>query len=346
MRKPPRLDHVKHVRRGAVWYSYFNTGQKRNDKPIYARLPPWGSTGFFDSLAAFTAARTKRASPVYTVAVMADDFEKSARFATKAPNTQKLYASQLGKIREAWGKFPVGDLQPADVRLVLESGIWKAGTYNTVVGVLGVLYTWGRKNDKTTLHPTRDMERLQGGQHEPWPEDALEAALRSDDDMVRLATHLLYFTGQRIGDVLKLRWGDIRDGTIHVVPEKTKRYDKRLYVPILSELQAELDRTPRRGITVIHGIDQRHLRRKLQAFTAALGVATVPHGLRKNAVNALLEAGCTIAEVASITGQTYAVVEHYAARVNNKMLGKAAMLKFETRRGTKRGQGNDVEKSA
>lgn len=46
----------------------------------------------------------------------------------------------------------------------------------------------------------------------------------------------------------------------------------------------------------------------------ALGIKTVPHGLRKNAVNALLEAGCTIAEVSAITGQTHQVVEHYAAK--------------------------------
>jgi len=58
----------------------------------------------------------------------------------------------------------------------------------------------------------------------------------------------------------------------------------------------------------------------------------VPHGLRKNAVNALLEAGCTVAEVAAITGQTYGVVEHYAARVNRRHLGKAAIVKLETRR--------------
>ena len=346
MRRPPRIEHVKHVGRLGKWYSYFNTGQKRDGKPIYAPMPPYGSVGFFDSYGAFKAARSKRQAPLYAVASLADDFEKSARFASKAANTRKLYSAQLGKIRDAWGKFPVNDLQPADVRLVLESGVWNAGTYNTVLGVLGVLYTWGRKNDKTTLHPTKDIDRMQGGSHEPWPEDVLEAALQADDPLVRLATHLLYFTGQRIGDVCKIRWGDIRDNVLHVVPEKTRRFDKRLYVPILSELQAELDRTPKRGLTILHGYDQRVVRAALQDFTEGLGAATVPHGLRKNAVNALLEAGCTIAEVASITGQTYQVVEHYAARVNNRKLGQAAMLKFETRRGTNREEGNGGQKTA
>ena len=73
-------------------------------------------------------------------------------------------------------------------------------------------------------------------------------------------------------------------------------------------------------------------RKRLQAFTAALGIKTVPHGLRKNAVNALLEAGCTIAEVSAITGQTHQVVEHYAAKVNRRKLGKSAIVKFEAAR--------------
>ncbi len=346
MRNPPRLEHVKHVRRGVRWYSYFNTGQKRDGKPIYAPMPPYGSVGFFDSYGAFRAAKTKRQSPIATVATLADDFEKSARFASKSENTRKLYANQLVKIRDAWGRFPVNDLQPADVRLVLESGVWKAGTHNTVLGVLGLLYTWGRKNDRTTAHPTKDIERMQGGSHEPWPEDVLEAALKANEPLVRLATHLLYFTGQRIGDVCNLRWGDIRDGVLHITPEKTKRFDKRLYVPLMPELLAELAQTPKRGIAIMHGYDQGQVRKALQSFTASLGVRSVPHGLRKNAVNALLEAGCTIAEVASITGQTYQVVEHYAARVNNRKLGQAAMLKFEIGRGTKTVEGNTGEKSA
>jgi len=40
------------------------------------------------------------------------------------------------------------------------------------------------------------------------------------------------------------------------------------------------------------------------------------HGLRKSAVVFLLEAGCSDAETASITGQSRRIVEHYAKQVN------------------------------
>lgn len=70
----------------------------------------------------------------------------------------------------------------------------------------------------------------------------------------------------------------------------------------------------------------------MQAFTLSLGVKTVPHGLRKNAVNSFLEAGCAIAEVAAITGQTFQVVEHYAAKMNRREMGKAAIVKLDAHR--------------
>ena len=53
------------------------------------------------------------------------------------------------------------------------------------------------------------------------------------------------------------------------------------------------------------------------------------HGLRKSAVVFLLEAGCSIAEVASITGQSWKMVEHYARQVSQRRLAAEAILKWE-----------------
>lgn len=328
-RRLPKLDHVKYVHRRGRVYAYFNTGQKKAGKPIYARLPDPASPGFYASYAAFKAGRTKRATPSYTVAKLAEDYEASATFKRLAAATQKNYTTQLAKVRDKWGDFPVNDLLSSDIRPVLESGEWGAGTCNMVRAVIGVIYRWGRRNDRTTLDPVKDIDRLEVGSHDPWPEDIREAALACDDPTIRIAVHLLYFTGQRIGDVCKMRWGDIRDGHIYVRQTKT---GKEVEPPLIAELRDELARTPRRGIFILDGIKPSKLRDKLQAFTDGLGVKTVPHGLRKNAVIALLEAGCTIAEVASITGQTHQIVEKYAAKVNQRRLGKAAIVKFERAR--------------
>ena len=43
----------------------------------------------------------------------------------------------------------------------------------------------------------------------------------------------------------------------------------------------------------------------------------------------LLEAGCTDAEVAAITGQSRDMIVHYSMMVNQRKLARSAILKWE-----------------
>lgn len=334
MAKRPRLDHVKYVRSKGRVYAYFNTGLKRDGKPIYNRLPDPASPSFWASYASMKAARQNRAKPSYTVSTACDGYEASSDFKRKAESTQKLYLYALRTIRETLGKFPINDLKRADVQIVLDNALPTPSAHNIFLAVLGVVYKHARREGKTELYPAKDFDKLETGTHKAWPEPVLEAALRSKHDRTRLAAHLLYFTGQRIGDVCKMRWSDVRDGSIHVVQQKT---GKRLWIPMLAELRDELDRTPKRGLTILTRegglpMTQQVIRRELKAHGAAMGVEVVPHGLRKNAVISLLEAGCSVAETAAITGQSYRIVERYAADISQRRMGKAAILKLEKKR--------------
>lgn len=332
-RKPAPLEHVKFVKARGQWYAYFNTGQTKDGKPVYAPLPKPHSVGFWDSYASHKAVRAKRSATVYSVAALIQEYFNGSDFAKLAAASQQLYRIQLAKVTSVLGEFPVNDLHPADVRAAIEAERYPPATTNVFLSSITALYAWARRRGKTELRPTADIEREKIGTHKPWPEATLQAGLASDDDTVRLAVHLLYFTGQRIGDVCGMRWNHITEGAIEVRQEKT---GKRLHVPLHSRLTTELQRTPKRGLTILADADGKplrtqRLRRHLQAFTKELGSETVPHGLRKNAVNSLLMAGCTIAEVASITGQTFQMVEHYAKGIEQKGMSKAAMLKFERR---------------
>jgi hypothetical protein len=51
------------------------------------------------------------------------------------------------------------------------------------------------------------------------------------------------------------------------------------------------------------------------------------HGFRKSVVVFLLEAGCSDAEAAAITGQSRQMLEHYSRQVNQQKLARAAVLK-------------------
>lgn len=53
------------------------------------------------------------------------------------------------------------------------------------------------------------------------------------------------------------------------------------------------------------------------------------HGLRKNAVNMLLEAGCTEAEVSAIVEMSEQMVRYYSRDVDKRRLARSAMRKLE-----------------
>ncbi len=336
MAKLPKLRHVKYVHAKGKAYAYFNTGKKADGKTIYAPLPHPGAVGFYDSYASMLATRQRRANPTYTIAALTKDYEASKEFASKAEATRHVYRLTINKIVKFLGEFPVNDLGREDVSMVLEAKIIGPGAYNLFVAVLGALYRFGRRAGKATINPTTDIVKMETGEHKAWPEELVEAGLRADHDRTRLAIHLLYFTGQRIGDVIRMRWSHIKGDTIHVTQQKT---GKRLVIPIAKELREELDATPKVGMTILtqgNGapIKDQPIRDEIKAFGKAHGHRVVPHGLRKNAVISLLEAGCTVAETAAITGQTYQLVEYYARQVDQARLGSAAILKLENKRGT------------
>jgi hypothetical protein len=54
------------------------------------------------------------------------------------------------------------------------------------------------------------------------------------------------------------------------------------------------------------------------------------HGLRKNAVNMLLEVGCTEEQVAAIVGMSAAMVHHYSKEVSKFRLARSAMEILES----------------
>lgn len=338
MPRLPKLKYVKFVRSKGTVYGYFDTG-KRDDtgKRIYVPLGRHASVGFGDSYSALVGHRTRRDQTPITVADLADKFEDSAEFAHLALGTRKFYRSLLKHVRAQLGKFPIGDVKRKHVAEVVNNRLGEHnGTRNGFLAVYGVLHSYAQSLDLVdTISPTKNIKTFKLGEHEPWPEATLNAGLEAAHDRTRLAIALLYYTGQRIGDVVRFRWSDIRDGVIHFTQQKT---GKPMTVPLHRDLVGVLAETPKAGITIITNhlgqpMTDQVIRRELKKFAAEQGAELVPHGLRKNAVNALLEAGCTEYEVQAITGQTPRIIALYARRVNQKKLGEAAIFKLENKAG-------------
>ena len=327
----PKLDHVKYVRAKGRTYAYFNTGKKKDGKSVYVPLPKPGEVGFFDSYATCNAARNRTPSEVYTVERLCDDYQGSREFAEKlSAGTRKAYGVYLRLVVELLGAAPAEDVTRADVQEILDAVTWGAGKRNLFVAVIGAAYKWGRGRSRVTVTPTREIASAETGEHMAWPDDVLAAALENEG--TRLAVALLLYSGQRIGDVCALRWSDLKTGKIKMVQQKT---GKALTIAIYSALKAEMDRNGKRGVTLLTDalgkpLGSNRLRAQLKAFVAEQGhPSLLPHGLRKNAVIALLGAGCSVAETAAITGQTYQLVEYYARQIDQESMADGAILKLE-----------------
>lgn len=338
---PDKLpEHVHRKRVGGRVYLYFMTGQvDEAGKDVRVRLPDYGTTDFHREYARLKARRDGRheGEPALTVPVFCERFRKGLRRRKKplAAETVRSYECYLPVIAHELNTFLAADVEPRDVLALMEKMEDRPGAANQAVRTLSAMYAWGMRPaiGLVSRNPAAAAELYEGGEHEPWPEWLLDQALVAEDPFIRLAVNLLYFGGQRIGDTCAMPWRKIPAGLDHMTVKQEKT-DEELEISIHSRLREVLRAMPRTLGTIIAKPDGSrfsvgHVRKKLKEWAAERGEDVVPHGLRKNAVNGLLEAGCSAAEVSSITGQSLQMVEHYAKKRDRAKLSRRAVGKWE-----------------
>lgn len=328
------IQYVKRTKAKGRFYYYFDTGQTDDKgKRVWKRLPDPSDRSFTATYAAMLGHRARRDNAVAQLSLtkLIDMYQASDVFLKKkAASTQRLYRLYQAELVDKLGTAPAQKIERKDIVLLLDQMADRPGAANMVKRAGSAAYAWGRKRGHVTNDPFFEIEEMETGEHDPWPEEALKLALEAEEDLPRLAAHLLYYTAQRIGDINALTWRDVQGDYICMTQQKT---GKALEIRIHEDLAKELAKHPRSLTTIIPGkageAKNNRVRLALQKVVSPHGYKVVPHGLRKNAVNALLEAGCSAAETAAISGQSLQMVEHYAKRRSQKKLGQTAMLKWE-----------------
>lgn len=262
-------------------------------------------------------------------------YHESPRYKRLKPRTALDYDKYLAFFRERMGPANPVAMKRKDVIRLRDANAEKPYFANYSIRVLRVLMEHcidlGWRDDNPVKGVSEIKTQTPG--REPWPIELL-AAYRAQCQIgtrERLVMELCVGTGQRIGDVLEMRWSDIQDGGVVVRQNKT---GKELWVPILADLQAALNAASRHSVFILTnetGTNRWSYRGASQAvrkIRVGIGAEDYDiHSWRYNAACELVEAGCSDDLVAAVTGQSPAMVLHYTKKVRQKIRAIQAQQK-------------------
>jgi integrase len=339
-----KLNHIDRFRdRHGKWRYYYRSG-----RGLRTALP--GKPGAPEFMQAYEQAALGqpverpprlRGAPG-TFDRLVQEYFASADFLRLADSSRRTYRFVIERLvhEENIGHRLVRQMTREHVRRIMSKRAATPGAANSVLQKLKVLIRFAIDNGWRQDDPTLRLKKFAKGEFHTWTEEEIAQFERRwpIGSIARLAFALLLYTGQRRSDVVTMSWRDVEDGTIQVVPLKTRRSTgNKLTIPIHPAL-AQVLATCRSGEGTILKTSFRKpftsngfgnfMADKIEA--AGLPARCVTHGLRKAAARRLAEAGCSTNEIAAITGHaTLAEVSRYTKAAEQRRLAKAAMTRLE-----------------
>lgn len=307
------------------------------------KLP--GKPGDPEFVAAYNAAVARKIEPPQGVLLsILQGFQATTLWDDLAPRTRRDYAALIKIIEKEFGDFPLsalGDRRTRDVFMSWRDKRAKASRRQADYGwqVLARILSWAHGRGLIISNPCEKGGRVYRGSRAEfvWT-DADEAAfLASAPKHLHLALTLALWTGQRQGDLLRLTWPQYDGKVIRLQQGKT---GARVQIPVGAPLSAALDLDRGKAGRILLNSDgdpwtADGFRSSWRKACAAAGIVGVTfNDLRGTAVTRLALAGCTEAEIATITGHSLRDVRsildaHYLHR--DPALGESAIRKLEKR---------------
>lgn len=304
-----------------------------------------GTPEFLAEWQRLTAERDSPRRYAGTLQQIINDYQRAPAFTDLRPITRTGYVQRIRKIEAEFGDMPLRAVE--DPRARGEFLDWRdrlaakgRREADYCLAVLARILSWAVDRRVLRVNQVEKPGRLYSGSRAAvvWTDGQIDALLASAPVQVRLPFLVALWTGQRQGDVLRLTWTAYDGQAIRLRQGKTGRH---LRIPVAAELRAVLDATRRRAVTICATSRGRPwtpdgFRASFDTARRAAQVDGVTfHDLRGTAVARLAAAGCTVPEIATITGHSLKDVEtildrHYFSR--DAALGESAIAKLEAHR--------------
>jgi integrase len=311
--------------------------------PLLAGKP--GSPEFLASYNVAVAERVKKpAPPAATVKDLIDKFKASTDFTGKSEDTRRNYNLYLALIEAKFGTMPIAALEDprcrGDFKEWRDSFSAKPRKADYIWQTLARVFSHAKDNGRIKTNPCERGGRLYSSDRaeKVWSDAQLDTVLKVAPKHMILPIVLAEWTGQREGDLLDLPWAAYDGKYIRLKQNKTGR---RVEIPVGAPLKAILDGMTRTDGTILltHRGKRKWtsdgFRSSWDKLMERAGMADVDlhfHDLRGTAVTRLAVAGCTIPEIAAITGHSpdeaaKILDAHYLGR--DKRLADGAIEKLE-----------------
>ncbi len=310
------------------------------------RLPDCKAADFWsEAERAFTALIRRNREGIRDFRALVEAFESEANpvWRSLSSSTRRGYSTYGKLIVEIWGSDMPTDLTTVDAQEAIDSMSETPAAANQFRAYLSRLMAWGIPRGFCRLNPVSHTEKIPGGEPwTPWPDWAFETLFNNAPLNLQMIAVSAFFTGQRQGDILRMKRPLEGEKTIEVRAQKTKR---TVWIPLHTEYRKWIERAPASSV-------QLHVGARGLPFRSADGFRTewqklmrrnefarfrkeriVFHGLRKNAVINLLEVGCTENQVGAICNMSPQMVQHYGREVSLRSLARDAMELMESRWG-------------
>lgn len=275
-----------------------------------------------------------------TLNALAVAYFNSGEFKRLSESTQDTYRGIIDNFRSLNGERGIASLQRQHIELLMSNRAETPAAANNLLRMLRILMKFAivhgwRKDDPTV--GIRALKMRAGGFY-TWSENDIAKfeAHHPVGSRARLALALLLYTAQRRSDVVRMGWQHIKNGALAMKQQKT---GASIEIPIIRDLQAILDVTPKDNLTFLITAGGKPFSAAGFGnwFREACNKADLPkdcsaHGLRKAQCRRLAEAGCTPHEIMSITGhKSLREVTRYCDAANRKHLAKRAFEKTTLR---------------
>lgn len=200
---------------------------------------------------------------------------------------------------------------------------------NLFTRIASIAFSYGVDLDIISANPVAGLKSLKTGGHEKWNPEEVRQVIALNDRKISTAVALAWYTGQREGDILSMRWSDYKDGYISLAQQKT---GQEMKLKVHPDLEAYLDSvrgTEPDDYFMVSGASQVTggsfrvtFRRKMDS----IGIKKTFHGIRKGVACSLAENGRSVNEIAAILGhKTIRMAAYYADQASGKRLAENAV---------------------